>query len=463
MALRPRVVMTVDVRDRAPRSRPLWAYVLASAAPGAAQLAVSAMALPAQVVLAALLRIRPTRSRRTPTLARLLYLRPLAGMADAVGGSVTHANEVIRAVEHADVRVTALTTDVGIVATAARDPEISRQWRLLPVPWLFRGLPASFAFGGDLALTLGAIRARCAPDAVYQRHTRFALAGALAAKILRRPLFLEYNGPPDFFRTGHTPPLVMIRDWCEGSMLTAAAQIVVVSDVARKQLVERGIAEDRIVVNANGVDATRFATGDGTQVRREAGIRSDAILIGFVGSFGPWHGGPILARAFNRVAAEVPNACLLLVGDGDEFRAVRDSLGDLIAKGRVVCTGLVDPSRVPALLDACDILVSPHVPLRNGVEFFGSPTKLFEYMAAGKAIVASRLGQIDGVLEDERSALLVTPGDERALVDALVRAACDGGLRGRLGAAARKDAIDRHSWARNAQRLLAAYAALPAA
>ena len=58
---------------------------------------------------------------------------------------------------------------------------------------------------------------------------------------------------------------------------------------------------------------------------------------------------------------------------------------------------------VPSLLDACDILVSPHVPLDAGAEFFGSPTKLFEYMAMGKGIVASRLGQIGEVLQHEKS------------------------------------------------------------
>ena len=64
--------------------------------------------------------------------------------------------------------------------------------------------------------------------------------------------------------------------------------------------------------------------------------------------------------------------------------------------------GAVAHDRVPALLDACDILVSPHVPLDARRGFFGSPTKLFEYMAMGKGIVASRLGQIGEVLQRRR-------------------------------------------------------------
>jgi glycosyltransferase involved in cell wall biosynthesis len=109
------------------------------------------------------------------------------------------------------------------------------------------------------------------------------------------------------------------------------------------------------------------------------------------------------------------------------------------------------------MLDACDILVSPHVPLEDGSEFFGSPTKLYEYMAMGKSIVASRLGQIGDVLSDEETALLVEPGDARSLCDAILRLARSGELRLRLGAAARREAMAHHTWAHNAARVLNAY------
>jgi glycosyltransferase involved in cell wall biosynthesis len=73
------------------------------------------------------------------------------------------------------------------------------------------------------------------------------------------------------------------------------------------------------------------------------------------------------------------------------------------------------------LLDACDILVSPHIPLADGSDFFGSPTKIFEYMAMGKGIVASRLGQIGEVRGMMRRAL-VEPGNVPELARAIVEA-----------------------------------------
>ena len=113
-----------------------------------------------------------------------------------------------------------------------------------------------------------------------------------------------------------------------------------------------------------------------------------------------------------------------------------------------------------ASTDACDFLLSPHVPLEDGSDFFGSPTKLFEYMAMGKAIVASRLGQIGEVLSDEETALLVEPGNVPQLAEAIVRMANSAELRQRLGAAARMAAIERHTWKRNAQRVIDRYQSL---
>jgi len=120
----------------------------------------------------------------------------------------------------------------------------------------------------------------------------------------------------------------------------------------------------------------------------------------------------------------------------------------------------VSHDEVPRLLDACDVLVSPHVPLDAGAEFFGSPTKLFEYMAMGRGIVASRLGQIGEVLEHERTALLVEPGNVNELKDAIGRLSSSKELRERLGAAARRAAVERHTWKHNAQKVLDAYYSL---
>jgi glycosyltransferase involved in cell wall biosynthesis len=123
----------------------------------------------------------------------------------------------------------------------------------------------------------------------------------------------------------------------------------------------------------------------------------------------------------------------------------------------VIFTGAVRHDRVPPLLDACDILVAPHIPLADGSDFFGSPTKIFEYLAMGKAIVASRLGQIGEVLVDQETALLVEPGNVAELAAAMRKLVDSESLRMRLGANARAVAERKHTWQQNAQRVLDAY------
>jgi glycosyltransferase involved in cell wall biosynthesis len=248
----------------------------------------------------------------------------------------------------------------------------------------------------------------------------------------------------------------------ENASLAAAARIIVVSEIARRSLVERGIAAERIVVNPNGVDVDRFATGGGAEIRRELGLDDSAIVAGFVGSFGPWHGAPVLARAFAGVAARVPHLRLLLVGDGPELGPTLEIAREAGLEDRTRLVGQVPPSAVPAYLDACDVLVAPHVPLPGGAEFFGSPTKLFEYMAAGKAIVASRLGQIGDVLQHGVTAWMVESGSVEELGNALTAVAADRKLRDELGASARRQARERHSWQLNARRVIEAYSAIAA-
>jgi glycosyltransferase involved in cell wall biosynthesis len=119
-----------------------------------------------------------------------------------------------------------------------------------------------------------------------------------------------------------------------------------------------------------------------------------------------------------------------------------------------VFTGLVPQEEGPSYLAACDVLSSPHVPNADGSPFFGSPTKLFEYMAMGKAIVASNLEQIGEVLEHGRTAWLVPPGDADALADGVRRLIDDPSLRAALGGAARTEVVARYTWREHTRRTI---------
>jgi glycosyltransferase involved in cell wall biosynthesis len=389
--------------------------------------------------------------RGVPLIA---YLRATPGAGTQVGGASSHINGFINAALEQGARLYLVSND----RIAGLDEKRVPLKIVEPEP--VGSMRAAFDLYNDLLFTRGALCEieRSPPSFIYQRYSRFTSAGVEASLRTARPLFLEYNGSEVWVgRYWDRVGMLGLLARFERLNLAAATRIFVVSEVERRNLLRAGVAARKIVVNPNGVDVEKFRPGVGGPVERERlGVDVDETLVGFVGTFGPWHGVLALAHAIALVPDEA-RIRFLLVGAG----SLRDEAASIIreagASERVIFTGVVEHERVPALLDACDVLVSPHVPLEDGSEFFGSPTKLFEYMAMGKAIVASRLGQIGDVLTDEETALLTEPGDERALCEAIVKLSNSPELRRGLGQAARRAAMAHHTWAHNAARVLDAY------
>lgn len=299
-----------------------------------------------------------------------------------------------------------------------------------------------------------------APSFIYQRHGRYVVTGVLLSRALRRPLVLEYNGS-EVWIAKHWDP-ARFRPWlqlCEEISLSAASLITVVSESLRDELMQAGIPERKILVNPNAVDPDVFHSDcGGKEVREGLGFSPHHIVVGFIGSFSYWHGIGVLRQAIELLMAKHENAeqiRFVLIGDGPLRPEIREALAAYSDRGVVVFTGRIAHEQAPSYLDAADILVSPHVPNSDGTPFFGSPTKLFEYMAMGKAIVASNLDQLAQVLTHQESAWLVEPGNATQLAEAIKKLANDPELRSYLGENARRSALSNHTWQQNAARVLA--------
>jgi glycosyltransferase involved in cell wall biosynthesis len=197
-------------------------------------------------------------------------------------------------------------------------------------------------------------------------------------------------------------------------------------------------------VVANGVDADEF-------LPRSVAPRSDGFTVGFVGSLKPWHGLADLIEAFSRLRQLAGDVRLLIVGDGPERNRLEEDLGARGLVDAVQFTGAVAHSEVPALLASMDAAVAPYPKLAN---FYFSPLKIFEYMAAGLPIVASRTGQVAQLIEDGVTGLLYEPGDIGAMFEALDRLRRDSQLRGDLGRAARAAILRGHTWRTIVERIL---------
>lgn len=179
-------------------------------------------------------------------------------------------------------------------------------------------------------------------------------------------------------------------------------------------------------------------------------------MIGFIGTFGRWHGAEVLAKAVKDVITLKKEVHFLFIGDGVTLPEAKDIIKKDSMSEYVTYTGLIEQESAPQYLAACDILVSPHVPNPDGTPFFGSPTKLFEYMAMGKAIVASHLDQIREVLEHGRTAWMAKPGDAKELAEGIIKLADDGRLRDKLGRNAREEVVAKYTWGEHVRKILKA-------
>jgi glycosyltransferase involved in cell wall biosynthesis len=296
------------------------------------------------------------------------------------------------------------------------------------------------------------------PDFLYQRSSTLNYSGMALSVILGIPLFLEFNSSAVWDKGGHGKvPFYLMKLLVEKINLLSAEKIFVVSAVLKKKLTSAGIPEDKIIINPNGVDPSVFNPKvDNGIVRAEYNL-NEKNIIGFIGVFGQWHGVDTLVKAIPHVIDANRNVHFLIIGDG----YLRKRLDEIVEQNNVgafiTFTGVIPYSSVPKYLNACDILASPHRNMADGANFFGSPVKIFEYMAMEKPIVASNLHQLGEVLKDGETALLATPDDEESLADAILRLISDHALRTRLGINARKEVIKNYTWQRNAERVIEAY------
>ncbi len=293
---------------------------------------------------------------------------------------------------------------------------------------------------------------------IYQRYSLDDYTGALLSKKLNLPFILEYNGSDVWVAKHWGTPLFFekMAEKIEIANLKAADLIVVVSKPLRDELLKRGIQADKILVNPNGVDESKYRPEiDGKAIRDKYQL-GDKSVIGFIGTFGKWHGAEVLAEAIKGVIKTRHNVHFLFVGDGITMPMVKEIIERDDVSLYVTFTGLVPQDEAPEYLAACDILVSPHVPNADGTPFFGSPTKLFEYMAMGKAIVASDLDQIGEVLEHKKTARMVKPGDVKDLAVGIIKLVEDEKLRIRLGRNAREEVVAKYTWTEHVRKILKA-------
>ena len=327
------------------------------------------------------------------------------------------------------------------------------------VALLRRLLPGVAGELAELAYNLPAycrLRRACRtfrPELIYERSNLFYLAGAWLARRTGLPYFLEVNSPLAEERARHGGlRLRALAGAAERHTWRYADCVLAVTEVLRQRILAAGCAPERVRVVPNGVWLERFsgpepAPGSKPPGRspRGPGAAGRPPVLGFVGFVRDWHGLDAVIRGLAQAEAS-----LLVVGEGPARPGLEALAASLGVAERVHFTGLVAHDQVPRTVAGFDIALQPRV-----VDY-ASPLKIFDYMAAGRAIVAPDQPNIREVLEHERTALLFDPACEGAMWAAIARLLGDAALRRRLGAAARAELERRDfTWPGNAARIVA--------
>ena len=398
---------------------------------------------------------------------RVLYLcaDPGIDLAGQGGGSI-HIRALVHALRGLGHEVTvvchAVTNGSPGIANVSRDLRLAR-WnhalgstirsvnRLIGRtgrhhPDIVRGLHNLTAFR-FAARVIRELR----PDFIYERYSLWGTTGLWLSRKYSIPLVLEVNAPLVYEQKryrGLTFPSLAAKT--ERMIWRGADLIVAVSESLRHHFQQARVRPERIHILPNAVDTNLFRTDvDGELVKKR--FRLDGrFVVGFVGTFKQWHGVDFLFEAFRRLHQGDPDMHLLLVGEGPLRKSLEQMIGQMGLNGAVTFAGRVAHEDVPFYLTAMDVAVAPYPDLS---EFYYSPLKVFEYMAAGRAIVASGMGQLTQVLANGETGLLFKPGDAEDLIRCIQRLRGDSEMRRELGKRA-SVASRSYTWSENALKVI---------
>lgn len=288
---------------------------------------------------------------------------------------------------------------------------------------------------------------------VWERHDLFCGPGSRLAKKLNVPFVISIEAPVvwESNRWGVRRPFWgRFLDRLEGKSLQRADLVCCVSDQVRNQAIRMGVAPQKAIVTPNRVDSTIFnAQVEGLEIRRYYSLTGKKV-IGWTGSFRPFHGLDALLAAFKLVTEKFENVVLVLVGDGLEFQRCIEQAKRLGIRDKVVFPGRQPFTEIPKFVSTFDIAL---VSAASANEFHYSPLKLREYLALGRAVIAPDAGNLSELFMNEQDVLLYTPGDIDDLTKKMMRLLTDDYLADSLRRNARKLFDREGTWLHELNRI----------
>ncbi len=378
---------------------------------------------------------------------KVLYAmaHPSDRLADERAGHVVRPRQLLAALERVGHEV--------LVEEAAGPPiavrAASTYWRLrsaLPAPAALTARDlARVVQNGRFSHKLSARVLEWRPDFVLETQVAFSHAGVRAVRGLRTPVVLDDVSPVEEDEETYDVKLKGLARSRRAKSLAGAALITITSNTIRAALVAEGVPADRLAVIPNGIPDTALDRGAELETLRDRlGFARDEVILGYAGSFQPFHRFDLLIRALAEPGMP-ERVRVLALGDGAARGGLESLANELGVGPRIVFSGRVPSDDVSSYLQVTDVGVLP------ATEDYTNPMKLYDYMGAGLPVIAPNQVAVTDVLPQGGS--LFTPGSVSALAQAIETLVADPRRRA-AGSVAAKSAALHHTWSARARQLI---------
>ncbi len=296
-------------------------------------------------------------------------------------------------------------------------------------------------------------------DLIYERYELTRTHFGIIGKLLGIPALLEVNIPILEVRFGKKKILYKILKIFQKAHFNLYQALITQTESLKNIL--QGDFKKEIVIVPNGADPQLLKPQPGSDERRaDLGLGREERVLGFVGSFMPWHGLQDLVDAFEIVYQKDNSVRLMVIGGS------RDQIGQLIEGNqdkrslkKMIFLGEIDYPLIPAYLDLCQVLVAPFSTKRDEDRrelydkygFWWCPIKLFEYMAMAKPVVVSDVGEIPKYLNG--AGLTYREGDTQGLAESILRLLNNSEESSRMGQRGRRLILKKYNWELHARRI----------
>ena len=280
------------------------------------------------------------------------------------------------------------------------------------------------------------------------------IIGYVGKKIIHVPLVFEINGiafdEQRLIRNESKASwvnifgsmLTKLRKYKEIFMWKRADAIIVVTDGIKRFLIQYGINESIIHVIGNGANTELLMPIDRCFCLNKLGLDVRYRYVCFVGNLAPWQGVEYLIQSVPLILKSCPDARFLIIGDGIMKSEWVQLTQKLEISDKFIFTGSIPYEQVPLQINASDVCIVTKKPLKSGY----SPLKLYEYMACGKPVIATRTDGFE-ILEECNAGILIDPTNAQELADAVIKLLLNEDLRKQMGTKGYEFVVENHSWA----------------